>query len=213
MTNGVQVSEEKPSTLGTVKFSAVALWLAFSIRAETAAETGLSEGRLSLPVVKVVDRFPPYADFCRRQPDQCDLSDDTAVIHSPELMRKLNKVNDSVNHEIRFALDADEYGLEEYWALPVSGFGDCEDLALEKRSRLATSGVARGALRLAFVFHKRHLNSHCILTVETSKGTYVLDSFIDEVFRWDRSSYNFEARERTDGRWDRFDQTKWNYEY
>ena len=203
------VPEKKPCAIGKVIFAAVALWSAFSIR----AETGTEAGPLSLPVVRVVDRFPPYEDFCRRQPDECDLSGDTVAIHSPELIRKLNEINSSVNHEIRFALDASQYGSEEHWALPVSGYGDCEDLALEKRSRLAAAGVTRGALRLAFVFHKRRLNSHGILTVETSKGTYILDSSTDEVFRWDQAFYNFEARERTDGRWDRFDQTGWSYEY
>lgn len=128
-------------------------------------------------------------------------------------MEKLNGINVSVNSEISFSLDANQYRAEDYWALPVSGFGDCEDFALEKRSRLARSGVARGALRLAFVLHKRHLSSHCVLTAETSKGTYILDSYFDEVLRWDHGFYNFEARERTDGRWDRFDQMEWSYEY
>lgn len=205
--------EKNPCAIESVIFAAVALWSAFSIRAETRTEEGPSMGQLSLRVASVVNRFPPYADFCRRQPGECDLSGDQVVTHSPELMWKLNEINTSVNHEIAFALDASQYGSEEYWALPVSGCGDCEDLALEKRSRLAAAGVTRRSLRLAFVFHKRHLNSHCILTVETSKGTYILDSFTDEVFRWDRVPYNFEARERTDGRWDRFDQTEWNYEY
>ena len=212
-TNGHRVSERKPSTTGKVIFAAVALWSAFSVGSETGTEAGPSAGQLSLRVVRVVDRFPPYEDFCRRQPDECDLSGDTVAIHSPELIWKLGEINASVNHEIRFALDANQYGSEEHWALPVSGYGDCEDLALEKRSRLATFGVTRGSLRLAFVFHKRYLNSHCVLTVETSRGTYILDSFTDEVFRWDRVLYNFEARERTDGRWDRFDQTGWSYEY
>ena len=134
------------------------------------------------------------------------------VIHGPALIRLLNETNVSVNHEIRFALDANQYGPEDYWSLPVSGYGDCEDLALEKRSRLGRLGLSRGALRLAFVFHRRHLSSHCILTVETSKGTYILDSFINEVFRWDRGDYNVEARERTDGRWDRYDQAGWSFD-
>ena len=204
--------EKKSYAIGKVFFAAVALCSAFAIRAGNATEAGPSAGQLSLPVARVVNRFPPYADFCRRQPDECDLGGNQVVTHNPELMRKLDEINTSVNHEIGFALDASQYGSEEYWALPISGYGDCEDLALEKRSRLATAGVTRGSLRLAFVFHKRHLNSHCILTVETSKGTYILDSFTDGVFRWDRTFYNFEARERTDGRWDRFDQTGWSYE-
>lgn len=213
MASGLRACEGEATIIGKVIIIAVASWSALSLRAENRPETAPAVWHLSLPVVEVADRYPPYADFCRRHPQECDLSGDTFVVHSPDLMRKLNEVNVSVNHEIKFALDASQYGAEEYWDLPASGFGDCEDLALEKRSRLTVSGIASGALRLAFVFHKRHLNSHCILTVETSQGTFILDSFIDEVLRWDQVPYNYEARERTDGLWDRFDQLGWKYEY
>ncbi|MCP5430279.1 MAG: transglutaminase-like cysteine peptidase [Chromatiaceae bacterium] len=92
-------------------------------------------------------------------------------MYSPGLIQKLREINFSVNSEIRFSLDTNQYGVEDHWALPIDGFGDCEDFALEKRARLARSRVRRGALRLAFVLHKRYLSSHCILTVETTQGT------------------------------------------
>ena len=203
----------QPSIIEKAVFAAAALWSVVSVRAETGAEAGPPEGQLSIPVVKVVGQLPPYADFCRRQPEECDLSGDTVTDYSPGLMRRLNEINTSVNQEIRFALDSSQYGSEEYWALPVSGYGDCEDLALEKRSRLAAYGEPRGALRLAIVFHRKHLNSHCVLTVETSRGTYILDSYMNEVRRWDKTLYNYEARERIDGLWDRFDQTNWRYDH
>lgn len=171
-----------------------------------------SGAHLDLPVIEVVDRYPPYADFCRREPRECDLSGARSVLVTDDLLQRLSDVNIAVNTEIRFVLDATQYGEEEHWALPSSGYGDCEDLALEKRSRLAASGVPRGALRLAFAFHAKRLNSHCVLTVETSQGTYVLDSVTHEVFRWDQGGYNYEARERVDGLWDRFDQQQWQYE-
>ena len=196
-----------------ILFIAVFFW---SVREDSAAAKGETEGpgaHLVLPVVEVVDRYPPYVDFCRRHPQECDLSGAGVVAFSDALMLKLADVNLAVNTEIIFALDAGQYGSEEYWALPASGYGDCEDLALEKRARLAASGVPRGTMRLAFAFHKRHLNSHCVLTVETSQGTYVLDSFTNRVFRWDQASYNYEARERADGLWDRFDQEQWQYEH
>ena len=191
---------------------AVVFWFACGNVTAEQVEMEELDVQLSLPVVGVEDRYPPYADFCRRHPEECVLSGAGAVAFSDDLMRKLSEVNLAVNTEIRFAFDANQYGVEEYWALPSSGYGDCEDLALEKRSRLATSGVPRGALRLAIVFHKRYLNSHCVLTVETSKGTYILDSFTNRVCRWDKTPYNFEVRERTDGLWDRFDQTGWRFE-
>ncbi len=176
------------------------------------ADIGLMDGQLSLPVIRVVERYPPYAEFCRRHQQECVLTGTVYVRHRPELMSALEAVNVAVNNEIQFMSDINQYNEEDYWALPTSGYGDCEDLALEKRSRLAKAGVASAALRLAFVSHRRLLNSHCILTVETSKGTYVLDSYSNEVSRWDQIPYNFEARERTDGLWDRFDQANWGYD-
>ena len=193
-------------------FIASFFWLACCSATAEQSEVAAPNAQLSLPVVGVAESYPSYADFCRRHPQECDLSGASVVAFSDDLMHQLSQVNLAVNMEIRFAFDADQYGAEEYWALPSSGYGDCEDLALEKRSRLAASGVPRGALRLAIVFHKRHLNSHCILTVETSQGTYILDSYTNRICRWDKTPYNFEVRERADGQWDRFDQTDWRYD-
>lgn len=167
---------------------------------------------LDLPVVEVVDRYAPYQDFCRRLPSQCELRGSRVVELTPALLERLQRVNTAVNSEIRFALDIDQYDREEYWALPTAGSGDCEDMALEKRARLVAAGFPAAALRLAFVQHRRFLSSHCVLTVETSVGTYVLDSFSDKVARWDRLPYNFESRERVDGDWERFDQGQWRYD-
>ena len=83
----------QPSIIGKAGFAVVALWSAFSGRAETEIEAGPPEGQLTLPVVKVVGQLPPYADFCRRQPDECDLSGDTVIDHSPDLMRKLDEAS------------------------------------------------------------------------------------------------------------------------
>ena len=195
-----------------ILFNALFFWLACGNVPAAEAETKELDAQLSLPVVSVDDRYQPYADFCRRYPVECDLRGEEVVAFGDDLMRALSEVNLAVNTEIRFAFDINQYGVEEYWALPSSGYGDCEDLALEKRARLVRSGVPRGALRLAIVFHKRYLNSHCVLTVETSRGTYILDSFTNRVCRWDNTPYNFEVRERVDGLWDRFDQTNWRYD-
>lgn len=53
---------------------------------------------------------------------------------------------------------------------------------------------------------------HALLLVETTGGTYVLDNLVDEILLWNEAPYNFEARERVDGQWDRFDQSIWTYE-
>lgn len=169
----------------------------------------LLAGQLALSVVDTVGRYPPYQDYCDRYPGECLLEGAPVLAARPDLMRLLQQTNRDVNDSIEFALDIDQYGVEDFWARPDSGRGDCEDLALEKRSRLANAGLHRAAMRLAFVYHRVSLTAHCVLTIETSSGTFLLDSETDEIVRWDLTDYDFEARERTDGRWDRFDQTRW----
>ncbi len=167
---------------------------------------------LNLPVMRVAPAYPPYADFCRRKPDECRLTGTGVATYSLELMAALRDVSRTVNHEIRFARDIDNHGIEDYWSLPTSGYGDCEDLALEKRSRLSRQGYPRGSMRLTFVADRTHMTSHCVLTVDTTRGTFLLDSHTDDVKRWREAPYNFEARERQDGRWDRYDQSSWRYD-
>lgn len=165
--------------------------------------------RLSLPVIAVEQRIAPYSGFCDRMPEACRLHGARVLEYSAGLMNELVEINAAVNKEIGFALDRDVYGTEDFWSLPESGHGDCEDMALEKRRRLSARAYPTGSLRLAIVFHNKHMTSHCVLTVETSAGTFLLDSQTDQVLLWNRTPYYFESRERSDGRWDRFDQSSW----
>lgn len=164
---------------------------------------------LDLPVLTSLASYPPYAAFCRRTPDECDLTGEATFHPDAETLRDVMTINAEINREIYFVLDIEQYGEEEYWTLPLAGRGDCEDLALLKRQRLSRLGVPRGSMRLALVFHATLLSSHCVLTLETGSGTYVLDNLTDELKLWHRTEYNFELRERPDGAWDRFDQRYW----
>jgi predicted transglutaminase-like cysteine proteinase len=166
---------------------------------------------IDLPVISIVERYPPYALFCRRQPAACQLDGASVIPHSATLMQELQRVSADVNREVVFALDQDIYSIEDYWALPHSGYGDCEDIALAKRARLIALDYPSAALRLAFVYI-RGLSGHCILTVETTEGTFLLDSRRDAVVHWAETGYAFEARERPDGRWDRYDQSLWRFD-
>ena len=193
------------------------LLLAFAIGAffpvishqETFHERVVPSPHLNLLVVEVVQGYAAYIDFCRRNPTECDMTGQEVVAFDTSVEQALRLVNKEVNKEIVFTLDRDQYGVEEYWNYPSTGQGDCEDIALEKRARLVRGGFPRSTLRLAIVVHRKHLSSHCILTVETTAGTYVLDSFSNVVSVWHDAPYNFESRERNDGQWERFDQGVW----
>jgi predicted transglutaminase-like cysteine proteinase len=117
-----------------------------------------------------------------------------------------------VNAEIRLVPDQQWQGREDYWSFPLRGAGDCEDLALEKRRRLVELGLPRGAMTLAIVYHQNGWGPHVILLIETSAGTFALDNRRADVPCWNEVPYNYETRERPDGRWARFDQAYWKRE-
>jgi predicted transglutaminase-like cysteine proteinase len=191
-------------------YTALLLWAVLVAAPSTGSSESAAGGDfLNLPVFEIRFTFQPYADFCRRNPGECDMSGDCEIQHTKRLVDRLVQVNAAVNREILFASDKAQYGAEEYWSYPSTGWGDCEDMALEKRRRLVLSGMPRGALRMAIGHHRRFLHSHCLLSVETSRGTYILDTLTDEVLLWRLTPYDFESRERTDGRWDRYDQGMW----
>ncbi len=166
---------------------------------------------LNLPVTEIRDNFLPYEEFCRRNSGECGMNGPTIIELTPKIKNLLLHVNTAVNFEIRFALDQIQYSKEEFWTYPISGLGDCEDVALEKRSRLTKLGVPRGAMRIAIVHSKKTLASHALLLVETTQGTYAMDRLTDQILLWYQLPYNFEARERPDGHWERFDQGIWTF--
>ena len=137
----------------------------------------------------------------------------TAIELNTAVLQAIEKINCEVNAEIRFMEDPEWRGKEDEWSFPVLGRGDCEDFALEKRKRLVEAGLPRAAMSLAIVYHKKLMSPHLILLLETSDGTMVLDQLNNEVLCWDKVPYNYESRERMDGRWDRFDQSVWNWRH
>ena len=166
---------------------------------------------LNLPVTEVRDNFKPYQDFCLRNPGECNLNGKAIIGLTPEVWKQLVGINITTNRDIGLMFDKEQYQKEEYWTYPNSGFGDCEDIALEKRSRLVEIGFPRGSLRIGIGYHKKTLTSHAVLTVETNKGTYVMDSTNENIHIWYQTSYNYETRERTDGKWERYDQDIWTF--
>ena len=166
---------------------------------------------LNLPVIEIRDKFIPYEEFCLRNPGECKISEPSIIELTTKTKNLILDVNTAVNFEIRFVLDKIQYNKEEFWTYPISGMGDCEDFALEKRFRLTKLGIPIGALRIAIVNNKKTLTSHALLLIETTQGTYAMDRFTNQIFLWYQLPYNFEARERPDGRWERFDQCIWTF--
>ena len=178
----------------------------------THKKDAINTAHFNLTVVEIRNEYLPYSEFCSRNIGECDMAGAAIVEHSTYVELLLSQVNTNINREIKFTLDIDEYQQEEFWSYPQFGNGDCEDIALEKRARLTQFGLPRGALMMAIVHDRKTLNSHGVLLVETTQGTYLLDSIVDQVSLWHLSPYNYESRERQDGRWERFDQGEWVFD-
>lgn len=106
--------------------------------------------------------------FCRQTPAECRVERDTVAEWTPQLAALLSEVNARVNRDI--SPRADPQGS---WQISPA-FGDCNDYALTKRSRLIRLGVPAGSLRMAIT--TKNGAPHAILIVKTSAGDVVLDN-------------------------------------
>lgn len=102
---------------------------------------------------------------------------------------ELVTVNDEVNQGTTYTSDVEQYKARDYWE-PANGRGDCEDYALAKCRKLFEKGWPREVLRIALCFNEQG-TAHAVLTVDTDRGTYVLDNinhyvlnFTDVPYRW-----------------------------
>jgi predicted transglutaminase-like cysteine proteinase len=142
------------------------------------------------PVGDEANPPPGYVDFCSRYADECapNLDAPTLVSLTPSNLDALRLVNVAMNKSIRPKDDKAHYGLDDYWTIPVDGFGDCDDYVLVKRKALMILGFPQSALRIAEVYAAR-FELHAVLVVTTDSGNFVLDNLTDEVRPWERSDY------------------------
>ncbi|MGL6041009.1 MAG: transglutaminase-like cysteine peptidase [Deefgea sp.] len=105
-------------------------------------------------------------------------------------MSKLKLVNDHFNNQIMFVSDAQNWGVEDYWATPVEmlvkGRGDCEDFAIAKYFSLQALGVAESKMRITYVQASGHGPTnlaHMVLTYYPTPAAVplVLDNLIPEI--------------------------------
>jgi predicted transglutaminase-like cysteine proteinase len=120
-----------------------------------------------------------FMEFCLAWPKDCAPPKDKRrkVIWNNKTWGQMLEVNRAVNREITYMSDKVHYGYNELWTYPVDGFGDCEDIALEKRRRLIALGFPPRALQLRLVrLHKDDVDLHLYLVVQTDIGPQALDT-------------------------------------
>ena len=138
-----------------------------------------------------------WMDFCRRQPSECRDRNAVALdadLTQPKAWATLERINRQVNHAIESVTDQEQYGVEDYWAYPDSGRGDCEDYVLLKRRMLRQAGFPIQSL-LVTVVRDENDEGHAVLTVKTTHGEYVLDNKRDALLPWTQTGYRFVKRQ------------------
>jgi predicted transglutaminase-like cysteine proteinase len=116
------------------------------------------------------------------------------VVMNRAAWRVVERVNRNVNAAVAPVSDRDNYGVEERWAYPVQGRGDCEDYVLLKRRLLIEAGFPRQSL-LITVVREANGDGHAVLTLTTTSGDWVLDNKRQAVRRWSATGYAFIKRQ------------------
>ena len=153
------------------------------------------------------DALPPagWLQFCKDRPHECRVEkrEPRTQALTDERLAELQRVNRTVNRQIRPMTDLKNYGVKEKWTYPENGYGDCEDYVLLKRRLLAELGWPLESLLITIVWSKNA--GHSVLLVRTDEGEYVLDNMRSEVLLWSKTRYDFVKRQSE------HDLNKWVY--
>jgi predicted transglutaminase-like cysteine proteinase len=146
----------------------------------------------------VVENAPPpkgWVQFCKQRPDECrsEKREPRTPAFTDERMAELQRINLTVNRQIKPMTDLKNYGVTEKWTYPDNGRGDCEDYVLLKRRKLIELGWPPESLLITIVWSKNE--GHTVLLARTDQGEYVLDNMNSTVFLWSKTRYDFVKRQ------------------
>ena len=106
--------------------------------------------------------------------------DQTRTLPVREQLKAVNLYANSRN----YVLDLQNYGVEDYWAIPrefLSNGGDCEDYAITKFFSLRWLGLADDDLRLVIVQDTNLRVPHAVLAVARGMDVFILDNQVQAV--------------------------------
>ncbi len=98
----------------------------------------------------------------------------------PEQLRAVNRFANTRE----YVLDIDNYGVEDYWAIPrefLANGGDCEDYVITKLFSLRWLGYAPDQMRLVIVQDTNLRVPHAVLAVSRGQETLILDNQVQAV--------------------------------
>jgi predicted transglutaminase-like cysteine proteinase len=96
---------------------------------------------------------------------------------------QLDAINRFANEQ-RYVLDIDNYGKEDYWAIPelfLENGGDCEDYVIVKLFSLRWLGWNIADMRLVVVQDTNLRLPHAVLAVAREQGVVILDNQVSVV--------------------------------
>jgi len=99
---------------------------------------------------------------------------------SVEQIRQVNRYANDKD----YVLDLDNYGLEDYWAIPrefLFNGGDCEDYAITKLLSLRWLGYPEDRLRIVVLQDTNLRIAHAVLALGTDDDILILDNQVGEV--------------------------------
>ncbi len=97
--------------------------------------------------------------------------------------QQLQKINRYANRK-PYVLDIENYGVEDYWAIPrelLYNGGDCEDYAITKLFSLRWLGFPTEELRLVVLQDTNLRVAHAVLAVVQDDDIVIMDNQIDAV--------------------------------
>lgn len=131
----------------------------------------------------------------------CSSSAGSGVV-SPQHYKAVKEVNRLVNRQVREVSDYRQFQTGDYWTLPTSRGGDCEDFALLKKQELIKRGLPAQSLLIATVLDKSN-QGHAVLVVRTTQGDLILDNLTGQIRSWSQTGYTFLRMQNPDApnRW------------
>ncbi len=104
---------------------------------------------------------------------------------------ELEKTHYNIIKTVKYMTDKEQYNKLEEWTDCSTGKGDCEDFALQFRQDLEALGWPEDCMGRATCFTEDN-EFHCVLLVNTDKGTYVLDNRFKTVMAWKDCNYRWD---------------------
>lgn len=134
---------------------------------------------------KTVSAPTGAVDLCQRYSWACEINKGKNFSSFLEL----TYVN-SQGNKTREVEDQKQYRVPDYWTLPTTRGGDCEDIALLKMLMLIQLGFDSEHMVLATV-NTQSNEAHAVLLVTVNGKQYVLDNLTNEIKLKEDTGYKF----------------------